>query len=156
MENSNKVARTMEFKVLAYHLHLAGMTSKEALLEACKRTKTPVSEGMEQYPGSYMHDYKKTMQKRGNSPDPEFQALLTQYTMKYDRATMSFSLTATVANPSLKSAKIVTGKAAAANDSKVTKPVKPAVVKKDPARTTPAPSSVKEVTPVVAASEQIN
>lgn len=141
-------SRSIEFKVLAYQLHMAGMTSKQALLEACARTKTPVSPGMEQYPGSYMHDYKKTMQKLGNSNDADFLELLKKYTMSYDRAKMQFALTATVANPALKST-VVTGKVAEVNkkpsvsQSKVPAP-KTGNVKATPK---PQPAKVKEVTP---------
>lgn len=98
---SNKISRSLAFKALVFSLHLSGMTSKQSFQEACAQMKVPVSAGMEQYPGSYMFDYKRTLTKNANSNDPEITSLFEKYNLKYNKATMTIGLAVSVANPTL-------------------------------------------------------
>lgn len=102
-KESDKISRSLGFKALVYSLHLSGLTSKQSFIEACAQMKVPVSPGMEQYPGSYMFDYKRTLVKNANSNDAEIVKLFTENNLKYNKASMTIGIINTVANPQYKS-----------------------------------------------------
>lgn len=133
MSSKQKNERTPTFKVLALSLQMKGLTAKEAFKEACKRTKSEVSNCMLAYPGSYMFEYQKSIAKKVQADDKEVVKAMAKYGIAFDKSTFKFKLTESVADMSV---------------TVPTPAVETAVEVEQPAQTSESDSVVIEIVPM--------